>query len=231
MQTTHNSATKMDQEKLSSHFTAASDDDDDNNPTIDSLVELGESVHHSLAMNFVASNNCGKDMLSVINILIPKYRHIRRVFDLCSSALLSMVHDPRIQTELKLTSSVVESFIVHIMCAENEDYNHLSLCQILAVYHDSISISVFEKVFCIVVNNGSRRTINDRKSICEYLVDIPKYCNYDHIRVIKRVLGDEKVMRMKLLDMFFDQRYLIELFVRDFQTCDSFFEVKEKSNI
>ena len=57
-------------------------------------------------------NQC-RDMLEIIDLLIPKYKDIIKVLQVCAKAILFMVNDQRLRDELKLTHSKIESFLYH----------------------------------------------------------------------------------------------------------------------
>ena len=89
-----------------------------------------------------------RDMLSVINLLIPRYKHISRVFYTCSEVILYMAKSLRLREEFQLTPSYVETFITHLlMDPENENEDLVNIFEILALYENSISVVVFETVW------------------------------------------------------------------------------------
>ena len=69
------------------------------------------------------------EILSAIDLLIPKYKHIREVFDECCNAVLIMGQ------ERKLTPSILEAFITLAMGPENDDFCSTKFCDLLSIYN------------------------------------------------------------------------------------------------
>ena len=90
------------------------------------------------------------DMLAILKLLVPKYKHLPDVVHTCINALYSMVVNPWIRKELNLTPSVIETFITIMVCPENDNFNLDRICDILAIYQNSICDPIYDKVMKVV---------------------------------------------------------------------------------
>ena len=89
------------------------------------------------------------DMLAIIKFLIPRYRHLCTVVQLCVETLLIMVENSTLRQTLNLIPSFIETFITRIMMNRNyplyPPYVYDIITKILNVYGDSISVDVIKR--------------------------------------------------------------------------------------
>ena len=146
-----------------------------------------------------------RDMLDIINILIPKYKDINKVLQVCAKVIFFMVTDPRLRDELELTPSKIETFInLTIDLKNNNDYSFcVIICRIVLVYKDSISVDVFDKVFGAAVR---LRWTNPRE-MCQIIINMVKYST---ATLIKREINN--------LGLLFNSHPdLLEILLREIQ--------------
>ena len=129
---------------------------------------------------------CG-DMLAIINILIPNYRHIYNVFETCGRILVYMVEDLALRQALKLTPSFIETFITRIMGPENEKFPLYHIFRILRAYDDVISVDVFETVFrrFSSIHNPSQYSCLLLGQIYKYIANLGE----EYMAAMKRIWG------------------------------------------
>ena len=203
------------------------------------------SVHHMVTLtSFIWRNRSNKknseicrDMLRIINLLIPKYTHYSIVFFMCSDIIRFMVQDSRLREELQLTPSFMNTFINHLMMIDDpaidleivrEDL--VNIIEILAVYKDSISVVVFERVWkTLVLQNRFCYILWDRKKIFRCILDIANYATYEYILAFRKSWGSHTFhnLKLKLMSWFNEPSYLIEKFIKDLETRETFF-LKQK---
>ena len=128
-----------------------------------------------------------RDMLAIINFLIPDYRHIETVFDGCCTAIIEMVKDSRLRQHLALTPSFVETFLSRIICPENNLFDLTPVFDILVVYGECISVDVFDMVL---------RTLSLQKPMDYYRPNLRKICWY-FVNVWTKYSTDEYIVAMQ----------------------------------
>ena len=194
------------------------------------------SVHHMLTnTSFVWRNRSNKknpeicrDMLGIINLLIPKYTHYSVVFFECSDIIRFMVQDSRLREDLQLTPSFINTFINHLMMVDDPAIHVgivrqdlVNILEILAVYEDSISVVVFERVWkTLALQNRFCYILWDRKKIFRCILDIANYATYEYILAFKKSWGSHTFhdLKLKLISWFDEPSYLIEKFINDLET-------------
>ena len=83
------------------------------------------------------------------------------------------------------------------------------ICDILSIYKESISVNVFEKVLTAVMKQDERSNSFKGEKISKYIADIPNYCSYEYISVIKRVV--EKRILKKMFGIEIARKFIIDL--------------------
>ena len=117
-----------------------------------------------------------RDMLVILKLLIPQYKHLPDVFHTCTSALCYMVENPWVRKELNLTPSVIETFITLIMCPENDNFGIDRICDILAIYKNSISVPIYDKVMKMFIKQQTD-SFAYYKKVVRYTGDQSYYIN------------------------------------------------------
>ena len=149
------------------------------------------------------------EVLSAIDLLIPEYRYIREVFGECSNAIFFMAE------EMRLAPSVIEAFITLAMGPENEDFCLARICDILSIYKQSISVGVFEKVLTTIIKQDKMSNAFKGDKISKYIADIPSYCPYEYILVIKRVVLAEEILKKNMFGIEVTRKFIIDLKQRE----------------